>query len=496
MKYLYQLLIITAAFALASCSSSRYYQSNPDEYSQNQNYDQQPTITYQQFYNDLSPYGNWVNYGDYGYVWVPGVSNFRPYYSNGRWAYTDYGWTWVSDYSWGWAPFHYGRWINDYNYGWMWVPGYQWAPAWVSWRGGGNYYGWAPLGPGMDANISVGSIPYNDWTFVPGRYINSPRINNYYVNRSNNVTIINNTTIINNYNNVNVRNNNARNNPVYNPGPSVNQVEQTTGSRIRKYNVVESNKPQASQITNNSLRVFRPAVNQQATTSENPRPPKVMDINQIRNASGNTTNPTNNTNNNRQSAAPVREFPKNQTPQINRNEPPVNNNQSSITPERNSTPAKVFPGTTQPERPATINPAPTNENTVAPVNNQPVANPNRNNIPVRTFPNQRQFNRNNQQTNQVRPTPAQPEPQRKDERLSIPSQNNTRNNSQPNQPVRQFNTQRPMPSNPNNNSKINERQVERRPMETTPNPPAARENSEKQEPKQEPNSSQPVREFH
>jgi len=483
MKYFYQILIITAVFAISSCSSSRYYQTNPDEYSQN--YDQQPTITYQQFYNDLSPYGNWVYYGDYGYVWVPGVSNFRPYYSNGRWAYTDYGWTWVSDYSWGWAPFHYGRWINDRSYGWMWVPGYQWAPAWVSWRSGGNYYGWAPLGPGMDANISYGSIPSYDWTFVPNRYIISPRINNYYVNNSRNVTIINNTTIINNYNNSYDRNNNGRNNPVYNQGPSVNQVEQSTGSRVRKYNIVESNKPQASQITNNSIRVFRPAVNQQATTSENPRPPKVMDINQIRNASGNTQANPNNTN---RQPAPVREFPKNQTPQINRNEPPVNN-QPIVSPERNSTPARVFPQiSNQPEQPKAT-PAPQNANRITPANKQPSVNPDRNNTPVRTFPNQRV---NDEHPNQVRPTPVQPEPQRKDERLSIPSQNNTRNNPQPTQPVRKFNTERPMPSNPNNNSERNERQVEVRPMSPAPNPASPSENKEKQNE----NPAQPVREFH
>jgi hypothetical protein len=87
---------------------------------------------------------------------------------------------------------------------------------------------------------------------------------------------------------------------------------------------------------------------------------------------------------------------------------------------------------------------------------------------------------------------VQPEPQRKDERLSIPPQNNTRNSPQPHQPVRQFNTQRPMPSNPNNNSQRNERQVERRPMEPTPNPPATRENTEKYDQ----NPAQPVREFH
>ena len=132
----------------------------------------------------------------------------------------------MSNYNWGWAPFHYGRWMNDRMYGWMWVPGYEWAPAWVSWRGGGDYYGWAPLGPHMGINISVGSIPYDYWAFVPRRYINSPRINNYYVNQSRNVTIINNTTIINNNTTV-VNNNNKGHRPAYNPGPSV--------KRSRKY---------------------------------------------------------------------------------------------------------------------------------------------------------------------------------------------------------------------------------------------------------------------
>ncbi len=234
MKHLYQFLAIATLVGLYSCSGPRYVQqpntNNQNTYTQ-PNYSQQAgPITYQEFYNDLSPYGNWVNYGDYGYVWVPDVPDFRPYYSNGRWVYTDYGWTWSSDYNWGWAPFHYGRWIDDMAYGWMWVPGYEWAPAWVSWRGGGDYYGWAPLGPRMDVNIASGAVPQNNWAFVPRRYINSPQVNNYYVDRSENVTIINKTTIINNTtvnnntttinnNNTTIINNNNRNTTIYNQGP-------------------------------------------------------------------------------------------------------------------------------------------------------------------------------------------------------------------------------------------------------------------------------------
>ena len=51
--------------------------------------------------------------------------------------------------------FHYGRWFYDPYYGWLWVPGYDWSPAWVTWRGGGDYYGWAPIRPGISISIGL-----------------------------------------------------------------------------------------------------------------------------------------------------------------------------------------------------------------------------------------------------------------------------------------------------------------------------------------------------
>src|SRR5580693_6871383 len=104
-------------------------------------------VSFQVFYDQLSPYGSWISYPEYGYVWVPtGVpSGFRPYSTGGHWVYTPDGWTWVSDYSWGWAPFHYGNWFYDQNYGWMWLPDYDWAPAWVTWGEYGDNYCWAPI---------------------------------------------------------------------------------------------------------------------------------------------------------------------------------------------------------------------------------------------------------------------------------------------------------------------------------------------------------------
>ena len=87
------------------------------------------SVSYQVFYDDLSPYGTWIN-SPYGYFWMPDAgSGFTPYCTNGNWVYTEDGWTWVSDYPWGWAPFHYGRWYTDATYGPVWFPGNEWSPG-------------------------------------------------------------------------------------------------------------------------------------------------------------------------------------------------------------------------------------------------------------------------------------------------------------------------------------------------------------------------------
>src|SRR6185503_1939233 len=114
-------------------------------------------VSFDFFYNNMSG-GSWIEVADYGYCWQPDVavssSRWRPY-TDGYWAYSDVGWTWVSYEDFGWATYHYGRWVRLEDYGWCWVPGYEWGPAWVSWRTGGNYVGWAPLPP-----EGVGEIVY------------------------------------------------------------------------------------------------------------------------------------------------------------------------------------------------------------------------------------------------------------------------------------------------------------------------------------------------
>jgi hypothetical protein len=114
------------------------------------------------FQAQLAPYGSWVDIPGQGPCWVPSVQgvvpDWRPYLNAGHWLYTDEGWCWQSDYSWGEYVFHYGRWMRDARFGWAWVPGYTWGPGWVSWRQaeGEGYCGWAPLPPGATFVAGVG----------------------------------------------------------------------------------------------------------------------------------------------------------------------------------------------------------------------------------------------------------------------------------------------------------------------------------------------------
>ena len=241
---------------------------------------------YQEFYDDLSPHGQWLNDPQYGYVWTPNVGrDFRPYYSNGHWVMTEYGNMWASDYSWGWAPFHYGRWAQSAYYGWIWIPGRTWGPAWVTWRQGGGYYGWAPMGPGISINFSFGSgynAPNAWWTFIPCGNIYSRSYNRYYSPR-NTVNIINNTTIINNT----YVDHGARN--TYVTGPRRGDVETATRQRVTVYNVNNRGRAGAADISGRNVNVYRPSVRAVNTRSQErpaPREVKSLDRSAVTNAGG------------------------------------------------------------------------------------------------------------------------------------------------------------------------------------------------------------------
>ena len=97
-----------------------------------------------------------------GSVWQPtDVSTTWAPYQDGKWAFVEpWGWTWVDNASWGFAPFHYGRWTHR-NYGWAWIPpagDAVYAPALVAFvdnrnegfelGAGSPAVAWFALGPG------------------------------------------------------------------------------------------------------------------------------------------------------------------------------------------------------------------------------------------------------------------------------------------------------------------------------------------------------------
>ena len=110
-------------------------------------------------YEDLDENGVWNEVPDYGWVWRPRVvvADWAPY-RFGHWAWVEpWGWTWIDDAPWGFAPFHYGRWAMVAG-GWVWVPGRMvvgvrpvYAPALVAFVGGSGFAAgvsaWFPLGP-------------------------------------------------------------------------------------------------------------------------------------------------------------------------------------------------------------------------------------------------------------------------------------------------------------------------------------------------------------
>ena len=156
-------------------------------------------------YEDLDDYGDWRDDSNYGHVWFPNqvAVGWAPYHE-GHWDWiSPWGWTWVDDSSWGYAPFHYGRWVSIGGR-WGWVAGPAavrpvYAPALVVFIGGGpggfgGNVGWFPLGP---REVYVPSY------HVSEAYVNRVNISNTTVNVTQ-VTNVYNTTIV--HNTVNITN--------------------------------------------------------------------------------------------------------------------------------------------------------------------------------------------------------------------------------------------------------------------------------------------------
>lgn len=218
------------------------------------------------FYNDLAPYGMWVDVAPYGWAWCPLDTPFgwRPY-TVGYWAYTNWGWMWMSEDPWGWTPYRYGRWTFDDYYGWIWIPGDVWAPSWVAWRYGGGWVGWAPLPPGAGwssgAGLSWGPdevdrhIDRFGWSFLKERDFPTTRQRVRVEPASRNVTLLGATKNVTRYEDVNSV-------PV-DRGLRRAEIERAIGRSIPEYRVVESETPtreRTAVIHGQNVEVYRPQV--------------------------------------------------------------------------------------------------------------------------------------------------------------------------------------------------------------------------------------------
>ncbi len=190
------------------------------------------------FHEPLAPYGGWVEVESYGRCWRPAPgrlsAGWNPY-SDGHWVWTDCGWYWVSDEPWAWACYHYGSWVRHPSYAWIWVPGTEWAPAWVTWRMGGSYVGWAPAPP----RRLVARAPAPQFVFVQTSRFHEPvRPQTVIVN---NTTIINQTTVINNVRQETRTFGSAGTRRVtVNEGPGLAPIERAAGRKMRSVRVQDA----------------------------------------------------------------------------------------------------------------------------------------------------------------------------------------------------------------------------------------------------------------
>ncbi|MGD0092110.1 MAG: DUF6600 domain-containing protein [Planctomycetota bacterium] len=237
----------------------------------------QESMNVSYFYEALAPYGEWFWRPPNGWVWRPQValtvSDWRPYCHGGHWAWTDYGWYWESGYSWGWAPFHYGRWYGEAGLGWVWAPDTVWGPSWVQWRSSDACYAWAPLSPEVRFDAGIGfmfhgghvgfdfdfGLGVDAFTCVPCESFLALDLGFCAYPRSRVGNVFNNTTIVKN---TYVYNNNSQ---LVNSGIATRQVAARTGQNIQTMQIADARATPGQPIpgerrSGNSIVAFRPSV--------------------------------------------------------------------------------------------------------------------------------------------------------------------------------------------------------------------------------------------
>ena len=279
------------------------------------------------------------------YIWVPHVSHrydgWNPY-SDGRWVWTYRGWVWESDYSWGWAPYHYGRWWYSPYYGWVWSPGYRWAPAWVHWCYNGGYTGWHPISPRWHFVNNEGNHHHNyqnGWIFVKDKDLTNNINKSIIISKEKSKELV---TKSNNFTDIT-----KQNNKIYNPGPNVNEKVKknetitqnrsngnvNNGINNNKVPVIKNENTKVKSVTNNNVLTTK-----QVKTSNSGAVNKNVTINKVEKNNGTkqtkvNTGINNNVNKKTQVNTPTKEVINNNRTKIKEN---VNNSTSNKNKEINN----------------------------------------------------------------------------------------------------------------------------------------------------------------
>ena len=259
------------------------------------------TVDYKNFYDQLSPYGEWLEVrpeevglqfntasSDYSnsdlfslsdiigvkevyaaaedaemvFVWKPSnelgvklvkeeTAEFKPY-TNGQWIYTDEGWYFKAPTPAEETVSHYGRWVNTPSAGWLWVPGRVWSPAWVDWKQDEKYLAWAPLPPSVyvvNNTVNVPVIEERNYVIVEKKYFLEPQVYKYTTINSSlspvrEMTRIENIVIVNN--------------TIINKGPAVNIFEALIGKVINPVKIVTVKNIAEAKYTDREYIVYKP----------------------------------------------------------------------------------------------------------------------------------------------------------------------------------------------------------------------------------------------
>jgi hypothetical protein len=471
-------------------------------YGRDHRYENSPSAQYVSHdvvgYEDLDDNGDWRPDPGYGTVWYPHVAAGWAPYRDGHWAWIDpWGWTWVDDEPWGYAPFHYGRWISVRGR-WGWIPGPRevrpvYAPALVVFVGGGGGFGgnvgWFPLGP---REVYVPS-----YRVSPG-YVNRVNVSNTTVNQTTvtnvyNTTIVNNNTTINNttYVNRNVsgavtavpQRSFASAQPVSRSAVAVNAREVASAPLASRASVAPTNNSVLGAHANTANRVAAPpaAVANRAVIARATAPPPPVPFAARQQALA---------------AHPGQPIARQEMQKLRPASAPAAPPQvRQVAATKPSTPPPAARPNNQPGNPAS---APANRPGNAPAANQPAnaAPANRPGSPaVNPAANQPANRPGNPAPNNIA------EPNRPNANQPTPNQPTPNNRPQPNQPVpnqprpSQPQPNQPQPNQPNNrpadNPTPNGRPPATQPNQPQPNQPNARPEPAQPAPNERPQPNQP-----